>query len=215
MRGAGRGASFLAPWSCECGAVAPTTMLPHSVPSGIPNGRQSRSAGYLDSQHAPCGRRLRGGCWEPGRQPGSVGGEWVGPLTLLLARRGFSSALEKEKGFCRLPGSQASQERRPFGRAAGRVRLVCPGFLPPSADARSVLTLPFQSCLLPDLPPAQQRETHLAQKQTGSRGNLGQAQIIKGRNQCLLLRRGIHVLYLQCGSFQTHSKSVCLVLVPC
>lgn len=37
----GKGVSFLGPWSCECGAGAPTTTLPHGVPSGIPNGRES------------------------------------------------------------------------------------------------------------------------------------------------------------------------------
>lgn len=148
VRGAGRGASFLAPWSCECGAVAPTTMLPHSVPSGIPNGRQSRSAGYLDSQHAPCGRRLRGGCWDPGRQPGSVGGEWVGPLTLLLARRGCLVCIGKRKGFLQaawepgIPGETALWES---GRA-------CPSGLPgiPSAlCGRALCSNPA----VPKLPP--------------------------------------------------------------
>lgn len=107
----------------------------------------------------------------------------MGPLTRLLARRGRLVCPGKEKGFCRLPGSQASQERPPFGRAAGRVPLVCWGFLPPSANVRSVLPA-VPRLPPPHLPPAQPKETHLAHKRTSSRGNLCQAQFLyKGRNE--------------------------------
>lgn len=133
--------------SCGCRAGAPAAVLPHGVPSGIPNGSGSRSAGCLDSQHAPCGRGLRGGCREPGRRPRSVGGEWVGPLTRLWLAEGVSSALEKRRFFffffgC-LGGPCPRNKRPPYGRAAGRVRLVLLGI--PSALCGGALCSPWCS----------------------------------------------------------------------
>lgn len=135
----------------------------------------------------------------------------MGPLTRLLARRGRLLCSGKEKGFAGCLEARHPRRRPLLGRAAGRVRLVCRGFLPPSADARSVLPA-VPRLPPPHLPPAEQKETHLAQKQTSSSENLCQAQVINFiETKCLLQQRGVHVLYLWCGSFQT--KSVCHVLV--
>lgn len=48
---------------------------------------------------------------------------------------------------------------------------------------------------------------------TGSRGEKCQAHVMRLDTKCLVLQRGIHVLYLQFDSLQTQTESVCHVLV--
>lgn len=84
----------------------------------------------------------------------------------------------------------------------------------PSAPLRTCapFCLPFQGCLLP------RSSSYPAKGNTPcSQADQFQGKSVPGtvrvETKCLLLQRGIHVLYLQCGSLQTHTKSVGHVLV--
>lgn len=201
--GALREAPSLVPGSHECGAGALTRTEPPGVPPGIQNGRVRKHRG---PQLPACS-------WRAGPPRGMLG---AGKETRVCWRRvggaadtAFASPRAsrlpwKREEVCRLPRSAASQkERPPFGEAAGRVRLVCPGCLPPAAEARSVFWCSKAASSLISLQPCEARRRNTPRsKANGFQGKSVPGTCNQARNE-KSSPTACNSRALQFGSFQT------------